>query len=78
MKNGYELKLMFWTYWKCNKCPIEQDAVDNEEWPLHCGEMMEMGMKKQFRAVEKEKNKEKDRRKLAELFPQCYETNTNI
>ena len=26
----------------------------------------------------KEKNKEKDRRKLAELFPQCYETNTNI
>ena len=57
MDKGYELKLIFWTYWRCKECSHEQDAVDDEEWPLHCGKSMEMGMKKQFRAVKKAENK---------------------
>jgi len=57
MEKGYELKLIFWTFWECKKCAAEQDAIDDEEWPTHCGEMMEMRMKRQFRAVKKEENK---------------------
>lgn len=38
-----ELGIDVRNYWKC-PCGHKQDAVDDEEWPSHCGKLMQIGV----------------------------------
>lgn len=30
------------SHWKCRACDKRQEFIDDEEWPYHCNETMEM------------------------------------
>ena len=42
MLPGYAIGIKTGIKWKCKVCGYQQEPVEDEEWPVHCGEMMKM------------------------------------
>ena len=52
MKEGYSLGFHSTTAWKCLECGHRQEAVDDEDWPFHCGKPMRIVYSWGLHAVE--------------------------